>query len=192
LSETNSILERFIAAGLILGLAAEQQNDLFGLITFSDRVQKYVRAKNGKAHFSACRDALYTLQPQIVTPDFDDLCTFIRLRLRRRALLVFLTALDDPLLAESFSRNMDLICRQHLILVNMMQPPGARPVFSNPNVTSLDDVYQQLGGHILWHNLRELEKTLQHRGIRFSLVNNEKLSAQLVTQYLSVKRRPLL
>jgi uncharacterized protein (DUF58 family) len=192
LSETNSILERFIAAGLILGLAAEQQNDLFGLITFSDRVQKYVRAKNGKAHFSACRDALYTLQPQIVTPDFDDLCTFIRLRLRRRALLVFLTALDDPLLAESFSRNMDLICRQHLILVNMMQPPGARPVFSNPNVTSLDDVYQQLGGHILWHNLRELEKTLQHRGIRFSLVNNEKLSAQLVTQYLSVKRRQLL
>jgi uncharacterized protein (DUF58 family) len=192
LPETNSILERFITAGLVLGLAAEQQNDLFGLITFSDRVQKFVRAKNGKAHFSACRDALYTLQPQTVTPDFDELCTFIRLRLRRRALLIFLTALDDPLLAESFLRNMDLICRQHLILVNMMQPPGAKPIFSDPNVASLDEVYQQLGGHILWHNLRELEKNLQHRGIRFSLVDNEKLSAQLVTQYLSVKRRQLI
>jgi len=40
--------------------------------------------------------------------------------------------------------------------------------------------------------LRELEKTLQHRGVRFSLVNNEKLSAQLVTQYLGVKRRQLI
>ncbi len=187
-----SILERFITAALVLGLAAEQQNDLFGLITFSDKVQKFVRAKNGKTHFSSCRDALYTLQPQIVTPDFDELCSFIRLRLRRRALLVFLTALDDPALAESFVRNMDLICRQHLILVNMMQPPGAQPVFSEPNVTSLNDVYQQLGGHVLWHNLRELEKVLQHRGIRFSLVNNEKLSAELVTQYLGVKRRQLI
>lgn len=187
-----SILERYITAALVLGVAAEQQGDLFGLLTFTDKVQKFVRAKNGKAHYSACRDALYTLHPQTVTPDFDELCSFIRLRLRRRALLVFLTAMDDPLLAESFIRNMDLICRQHLIVVNMMQPPGAKPIFSDPNVASLDDVYQQLGGHVLWHNLRELDKTLQRRGVRFSLLDNEKLSAQLVTQYLTIKRRQLL
>ena len=66
-----------------------------GMLTFSDRVHEFVRARNGQAHYSLCRDALYTLQPKIVTPDFDELCAFIRLRLRRRALLVFLTALDD-------------------------------------------------------------------------------------------------
>ena len=114
----------------MLGLAAEQQGDLFGLLTFTDRVQNFVRAKNGKAHYSTCRDALYTLQPQIVSPDFDELCTFIRLRLRRRTLLFFLTSLDDPVLAESFVRNMDLIRRQHLVLVNMIQPPGVAPVFT--------------------------------------------------------------
>ena len=55
-------------------------------------------------------------------------------KLRRRALLVFLTALDDPLLAESFERNAGLLCRQHLMLVNMIQPPGVRPLFGNANV----------------------------------------------------------
>jgi uncharacterized protein (DUF58 family) len=185
-------LERFITAALILGLAAEQQGDLFGLITFSDKVEKFVRAKNGKTHYGTCRDALYTLQPQIVTPDFDEVCAFIRLRLRRRALLIFLTALDDPLLAESFVRNVDLISRQHLVLVNMMQPPGVRPLFSDPNVSSLDELYQQLGGHNLWHSLRELEKVLQRRGVTFSLLSHERLSAQLVTEYLSVKQRQLL
>ncbi len=184
-----SVLERYITAALVLGLAAEHQGDLFGLVTFSDKVQKFVRARNGKAHYSACRDALYTLHPQIVTPDFAELFTFIRLRLRRRALLVFLTALDDPVLAETFTRHLDLVSRQHLVIVNMMQPPGVQPVFSNPNVVSLDAVYQQLGSHVLWHNLRELEKVLQRRGANFSLVENEKLSAQLVTQYLNVKRR---
>lgn len=188
----DSVLERFIMAGLILGVAAEQQGDLFGLLTFSDKVHSFVRAKNGQAHYNACRDALYTLQPRIVTPDFDELCAFIRLRLRRRALLVFLTALDDPVLAESFVRNLDLICRQHLILVNMMQPAGARPLFTDDGVSSVDDVYRQLGGHVLWHNLRELDKVLQRRGVRFSMLNDERLSAQLVTQYLNVKRRQLI
>jgi len=185
-------LERFLTAALVLGLAAEKQGDLFGVLSFADRVKSFVRAKNGKQHYDSCRDALYTLQPQLVNPDFDDVCTFLRLRLRRRALLVFLTNLDDPVLAESFVRNMDLIRRQHLVLVNMMQPPGLRPLFSDPSVATTDDLYRHLGGHILWHNLRELDSVLRSRGVQFALLDNERMSAQLVSQYLDVKRRQIL
>lgn len=185
-------LERFVTAALVLGLAAEKQGDLFGLITFTDKVETFVRAKNGQAHYHACRDALYTLQPKIVTPDFDELCTFIRLRLRRRALLVFLTALDDPAVAESFVRNLDLISRQHLVLVNMIQPPGIQPLFSDSDVTDVDALYKQLGGHLRWQNLRGLQKVLQRRGVQFSLNDNERLSAEIVTQYLAVKQRQLI
>ncbi|HYG36498.1 MAG TPA: DUF58 domain-containing protein [Clostridia bacterium] len=190
--EPSTTLERFITASLLLGLAAEQQGDFFGLITFSDQVDRFLRAKNGKHHFSACRDALYQLEPKIVTPDYDEVATFIRLRLRRRALLIFLTALDDSVLAESFVRNIDLIRRQHLILVNMLPPKGVAPLFSDPSVTSVDDLYGHLGGHLLWHDLRELEKVLQRRGVRFSLLKNEHLASQLVSQYLNVKRRQML
>jgi uncharacterized protein (DUF58 family) len=185
-------LERYLTAALVLGLAAEKQGDLFGLLTFSNQVESFIRARNGKAHFSACRDALYRLEAKPVTPDFDEVCAFIRLRLRRRALLVILTALDDPVVAESFVRNVDLIRRQHLVVVNMLPPPGVAPVFSNPDVTTVDDLYGQLGGHLLWQNLRELEKVLQRRGVRFSLLKDERLSAQLVSQYLDVKRRQAL
>ena len=66
------------------------------------------------------------------------------------------------------------------------------PLFTAPDVEKVDDVYQRLGGHILWHNLRELEKKFQHRGVQFSLLDNERLSVQLVTQYLAVKRRQLI
>jgi uncharacterized protein (DUF58 family) len=187
-----TVLEKFVTAALVLGLAAEQQGDLFGLLTFTNKVEKFVRARNGQSHYSACRDALYTLQPKIVTPDFDELCTFLRLRLRRRALLVFLTALDDPALAESFVRNVELIRRQHIVLVNMVQPPGVRPMFTGRDVAETDDLYRQLGGHLQWQNLRELQKVLQRRGVRFSLLDNERLSAGLVAQYMAVKQRQLL
>jgi uncharacterized protein (DUF58 family) len=187
-----TVLEGFVTAALVLGLAAEQQGDLFGLLTFSDKVERFVRARNGQAHYRACRDALYTLQPKIVTPDFDELCSFIRIRLRRRALLVILTALDDPALAESFVRNIELIRRQHIVLVNMVPPAGVKPLFTGPNVAEVDDLYRQLGGHLQWHKLRELQKVLQRHGVRLSLPENERLSADIVAQYMNVKQRQLL
>jgi uncharacterized protein (DUF58 family) len=190
--QLSTTLERFITAALVLGLAAEQQGDHFGLLTFSDKIETFIRARNGKAHYHACRDALYTLQAREVTPDFDELSTFIRLRLRRRALLLFLTSLDDPVAAESFVRNMDLLCRQHLVLVNMLQPPGVRPIFSNAQVTTANELYGELAGHLRWHGLRELEKVLQRRGVRLSLLQSERLAVDLVSQYVNVKQRQVL
>src|SRR5262249_19095905 len=121
--ETN--LEFYIRSALILGLIAQQQGDLFGLLAFADRIGNFILAGNGKAHFHICRDAIYTLEPRLATPDFRELFPFLRLRLRRRALLVVLTDLSDPVLAEQFLRGVDLIARQHLVLVNMMRPPRA-------------------------------------------------------------------
>lgn len=185
-------LERFVSAALILGLAAEQQGDQFGLITFSDKVLSFVRAKNGQAHYDACRDRLYTLHPQAVTPDFDELCSFIRLRLRKRALLIFLTALDDPLIAEAFTKSMELISRQHLVIVDMLKPPAANPLFSSGDVSRVDEIYGQLGGHLQWHQLRELQKVLQRRGVRLAQLDSDKLAAQVVAQHAEVKARQLV
>jgi uncharacterized protein (DUF58 family) len=177
---------------LLLGVAAEQQGDAFGMIAFSDRVLHFARAKTGRAQFDACRDMLYGLQPEGVTPDFDELASFVRTRLRKRALLVFLTALDDPAISESFLHGMDLICRQHLILVNMLRPAAVQPLFADTGVTNLDEIYGRLGGHLLWHELRELGKVLQRRGVQFSMLDKETLSARLVSQYMNVKAMQLI
>jgi uncharacterized protein (DUF58 family) len=191
-TERATALDRYISAALVLGLAAEQQGDLFGLLTFSDKVERFLRAKNGKNHFNACRDALYTLEPRTVTPDYEELFTFIRLRLRRRALLIFLTALDDPVLAESFIQRLELIRNQHLVVVNMIQPCGIGPLFEGAAADSVDELYQHLGGHLLWENLCELQKMLQRRGVKFMLLKEERLSLQLIHQYLDAKRRQAL
>jgi uncharacterized protein (DUF58 family) len=186
-----TILERNVTASLLLALAAEKQGDLFGLITFSDRVHKFVRARNGKAHYSACRDALYTLHARPVTPDFEELFSLLRLRLRRRALLIFLTELDDPIVAETFVRNLKLL-RHHLVLVGMARPAGAQPLFEDPQVNDVDDVYQKLAGHISWSKLRELGRVLASQGVRFSLLDADTLGPELAAIYLDLKQRQLL
>ncbi|MGD1967520.1 MAG: DUF58 domain-containing protein [Desulfobacterales bacterium] len=186
------ILQRFITAALIMALAAERQGDLFGLLTFDDKVRSFLKAKMGKAHFNVCRDALYTLQPQNVSPDFAELFTFIGTKIRRRALMVFLTHLDDPILADGFTRHIDLIARHHVVLVNMIKPLLAQPLFRSESVSSVNDVYNDLGGHMLWRRLREIQKVLQKRGVGFAMLENENLCTDLVGQYLTLKRRQVL
>jgi uncharacterized protein (DUF58 family) len=185
-------LDRYIAATLVLALAAEKQGDLFGLLTFGDRVFNFVRARNGKEHYSACREALYRLEPQPVSPDFEEIATFIRMRLRRRALLLFMTDLDDPIIMESFQRSADLICRKHLLLVQMLKTKDVQPVFSNTAVATVDDVYKDLAHHLAWQNLRQLSLSLQQHGVTLSSLSNEEFSAQTISNYLRVKQRQLI
>jgi uncharacterized protein (DUF58 family) len=173
-------------------MAADRQGDLFGLLTFDDKVRSFLKAKMGKAHFNVCRDALYTLEPQSVSPDFAELFTFIGTKIRRRALLVFLTHLDDPVLADSFTQTIDLISRHHVVLVNMIKPMLAKPLFNSESVSSINDIYNELGGHMLWRRLQKIQKLLQSRGVGFAMLDNENLCTELVSQYLTLKRRQVL
>jgi uncharacterized protein (DUF58 family) len=185
-------LERSISAGLIVGAAAEKRGDLFGLAAFSDQVDAFVRARNGKAHYAACRDAIYQLHPKPVSPDFDEIATFLRLRLRRRALLLFLTSLDDPVLAENFARAMKLLARRHVVLAGMLRPASARRLFEDDAVESAEDVYRDLAGHIAWKRLKELEAMLARQGVRLSVIDPAHFSGALIGIYDSVKQRQLL
>jgi len=187
-----AIIDRYITASLLMCMAAERQGDLFGLVTFDSKVRNFIAPKNGKVHFSACRDTLYRLKSKNVTPDFSELFTFINTRVRRRSLLIFLTHLDDPIHAENFSEKIDLIARKHLVLVSMMRPMDAQPIFSSESITTVDDIYRSLGGHMLWQGLRETEKILQRRGVGFAMLENESMCPELISHYLALKRRQVL
>lgn len=186
-------LDRYVSASLVLAMAAEKQGDHFGLLAFGGQVKRFLRAGSGKAHFNACRDALYTLQAEPVAPDLSDVFTFLRTRLRKRALLVFLTSLEDPLMEENFVSQVDFLARKHLVMVNMIRPDDAGRLFcAREAPASKDDLYRRLAGHLHWHDLRETGNKLKRFGVQFSLLENEQLSPELVSRYMMVKQRQLV
>lgn len=187
-----TVLERYVTAGLVLALAAQRGGDRFGLLTFGDRVWGYRRASNGAGHFNSCRDLMLEVEQQDTTPDFEELFATVRVRLRHRALLVVLTALDDPVLAETFERGVDLVRRQHLVLVQQLRPPGLIPLFAGENPASVDQIYERLAGHLRWHELRELQVRLHRRGVQLAFPEQERLCAEVVRRYLAVKERQAL
>lgn len=192
-ADGKTAFERFVATALILALATRQQGDNIGLVAFSDRLLRFLPPRSGKSHFQVIRDMLYALEPSPVAPDFHEIATTIRLRLRKRALLVFLTSLADPGTAEAFMQSVPPLCRQHLLVVNMIRPPSANPLFADgAPVSSTSEIYDKLGGHLLWRELEELKEQLQRKGITFSLFDHERLAADVVSQYLTLKARQIL
>jgi uncharacterized protein (DUF58 family) len=187
-----TIFDRYITAALVVGMALERHGDMFGVLAFSNRVIRFVSAKSGKNHYGACRDALYTLEPEATSPDFEELFTFIGTRIRQRSLLIFLTCLDDPVIAESFTDHISLVSKRHLVLVNVLKPEIAGPIFSKGEVNSVDDIYERLGGHMIYNRLEESKKMLKRHNAFLHYLENEKMSAQLVSRYLAVKQRQAL
>lgn len=189
---TQTALERYLTATLVLLLAAQRQGDRFGLLTYDDRVRTFLRAGNGTTHYGACREAIHALQPSDATPDLAEIVRYLRTNLRRRALLFFLTDLTDPVLAEDFQRHARLLARQHLVLVNQLRAPGVAPLFSTGEVDQTGDLHDRIAGHTRWAEARALGQSLRPLGVTAALLEDETLAAQLVTQYLQVKRRQTL
>ena len=192
LSAREGALEYCIKACLHLALAAERQGDRFGLVTFSDRPRRFVRAGRGLTHFRLCREAIYGLQPERVSPDFREVFTTLQLNLHRRALLVFFTSLDDALLAETFAEEVSLISRRHLVLVNVTETPDLKPLFQGEPPASVDAMYQGLAAQMLRNRMREVQIKLGNKGVRLALVQPERMKTQVTAQYLEVKRRQVL
>ncbi|MEM7515611.1 MAG: DUF58 domain-containing protein [Planctomycetota bacterium] len=186
-------LEKFLHCSLVLASVAQRQGDLFGFVSFADKVDRFIRGRSGKDHYNIVRDALYTLEPERVAPDFEQLMISLRQRLTRRALIVMLVDLSDPLTAKNFFEALPVINRQHLVLVNMVRPEKSAPLFNAASIPeNVDDVYDHLGGHFQWQELREIGNQLRHLGVELGIPDHEELCTETVTQYLNVKNRQLI
>jgi uncharacterized protein (DUF58 family) len=190
--QTFTILESFIAAALLAGATAERQGDLFGLITFSDKVDQMARARSGSLHFNHCRDLLVNLQSNLVAPDFEDIAATLLNRLTKRSLLIFLTSLDDSVTGENFLLAARFLARRHLVMTFMLLPPGTQPLFSPPGVEHADQIYDHIAGHLRWAKLQELRKQLLQAGVLFHLAPAQNFTLTVVSEYLAAKRRQLL
>jgi len=186
-------LERFVTATSILNLVSARQGDLFGLVTYAHQISRFIRASSGRAHQQCVQDALFNLHPERTTPDIDELFTFLRLRLRRRALLIFLTDLSDPVAAEAFTNRLRMITGKHVTMVNMIVSREAGPLFrADPAVASIDDLYGALSGHLRWQDLSDLGRRLRRHGVSLGLLDQANLAVEVVNQYLRIKQRQLI
>lgn len=190
-STPESILEHYIQAALGLLLTTDRVHDDCGLVVFSDRIRAFLPAQHGRDHIQRCRELLGAVEQSEDCPDFEEIGNDLRMRIRQRALLVFLTNLDDPTLAADFTRQAHLLSKKHIVIADMYRPAGADPLFIK-KVSDSAAVYHALAGHLRWRQMRALMLTLRRNGVRLALLAPGPIAGQLSRQYLTIKQRQLV
>ena len=193
----STIFEQFISGAMTMAMAAERALDRYGLLVFGAGPERFIKAGRGKNHYNACLETLYNYRAEPVAPDFEELFTYIGANIRKRSLLVFLTSLDDPLIAENFINIMPVTARRHVVVVNMMRPKGANPLFATPvseenTAEGEHQIYEKLSGHIIWQGLSQTRKKLRQYGAGLMLLDRHQLSSQLIGQYREIKQRQII
>jgi hypothetical protein len=78
------------------------------------------------------------------------------------------------------------------VLVNVTEVAGMKQLFTGDPPADVDALYAGLAGQMLWNRMRTLEIALQNRGVKLTIVNPERIKAQVTSEYLDVKRRQAL
>jgi uncharacterized protein (DUF58 family) len=103
----------------LLAFSAIKNNDKVGLIIFTDKIEKFVPPRKGKAHvLRVLRELLY-FKPEDVQTDIGGALEYLNHVIRRRS-VVFLVS---DFISQNFEKPMRIISRKHdLVAINILDP----------------------------------------------------------------------
>ena len=98
----------------------------------------------------------------------------------------------DAAAADEFKQHVAMLASQHYLLVNSIRREEAYPMYATEQTEGGAKISDQIAGHLRWSGLQQLKTELHAVGVEFSVIDNEKLSLQLINQYFAIKQRQVL
>jgi uncharacterized protein (DUF58 family) len=184
-------LDHAVNAALMLAWIAQAYGDRVGLMTFDDRITGFLKPERGSLQLRRITEALYSIQPQSVEPDFGHAMTHLALRLGRRSMVVILTDVQDPESSKELMAHCLRLAARHLVLVVAMSDPAMVEARDAP-VTTSARAYEWAAAEEFMSSRRESFDLLRRGGVLGLDVVAGRLSPSLVERYLELKERALL
>jgi len=184
-------LDHAINAALMLAWVAQSYGDRVGLMTFDDRIKAFIKPERGSLQLRRITEALYSVQPDYVEPDFGHAMTHLALRIGRRSMIVVLTDVQDPQASRELVAHCLRLAARHLVLVVAMSDPAMVAARDAP-VTSASRAYEWAAAEEFMASRRESFELLRRGGVLGLDVVAGSLSPALVERYLELKERALL
>lgn len=118
---TVNCLKSEIAAELsaLLAFSAIKNNDKVGLLIFTDRVEKYIPPKKGKAHILCIIREIITFRPGHNRTDISPCLDYLNRVLKRRSILFILSDFISP----DYSRSLSIANQRHDVIALSLTDP---------------------------------------------------------------------
>lgn len=119
-------LDHALDCGLQIAAVALQQGDRVGAFAFADTPLSWMPPSRGNAQLERLREALFALEPSPAESNLERALRELALRHRRRALVLILSDVADPLSIERQRAALATASRRHRILFAGLDDPALR------------------------------------------------------------------
>lgn len=177
-----------LEAAVLATRVVVDQGDSVGLVVFSDEVDAYLHPRRDRTQLRAVMDALYARYPRLVEPNFESALTMAAIRNRRRSLMILFTDVTVVETAERMMAYVRSLTPRHLpLLVTIADETVEQLEVREPQTT--EELYQVGVANELTHQRATILEKLRHGGADILDSSADKVAAETVERYFSLKRR---
>jgi uncharacterized protein (DUF58 family) len=183
--------DRALNAVILLSYVALRQGDTVGVLACSNRVERWVPPVRGAAAIQTLIRQTYDLAPNYNASDYSLMVEELRRRHRKRSLVIFVTHVLDEVHMKSISQHLRQIRSPHLVLGAFLRNV---PLYDRLNAIPQTDLeaFQIAAAAEMVATQTMQVAMLEKSGVLVVDTLPEKLSSQLISQYLEIKARHLL
>ena len=189
--ERLSLLDYALNSVLMLSYVALDQGDSVGMITFSDRVHKFVPPSGGKKQMNRILHAGFNQFPNLVQSRFDDAFLYLSRHCRKRSLVVLVTNVIDEVNAQQIQNYMKNLIGSHLPLLVLLRDHRIFDAADNPAPDPAVLYRSAAACQLLVWRDQVIRQMRASGGLALDVFPDE-MTSPLVNQYLEVKARHML
>lgn len=186
-----TLLDHAINSALVLSNISIKKDDKAGLVTFSNKIGKVIKADRNGTQLMKIQETLYKVKTGFLESDYAKLYILFKTKLRPRSLILLYTNFET---LNSLKRQLPIlrrISKQHVLVVVFFKNSELE-IFSRKETGSLSEVYDKIIAEKLSYEKRQIVRELNKYGIQSILTSSEELTINTINKYLEIKARGLL
>jgi len=181
--------EHALSSALVLASVAANGEDRVGLMVFDETVRTYIPPTSGKRALAAIRDALISIQPVLIEPDYAAAFATLAIRQRSRALVVVFTDLIDARASRAMIANVTRKESRHMHLVVALRSDPLFAAAEPKPEKGLDALYESAAAEELVLARGEALQRMRMTHVSVVDVSPSRMTAAVVNRYLEIKSR---
>lgn len=178
-------------AALMMGQVALRHGDRVGLLVYDDQVRAWHPPKGGARSGSGLIRATYDIFPSLREPDHALALRWLAQRVKRRSLVVVLSAVVDQVNADTMGAIVKAMAGRHLPLTVWIRDVELESLVTGPRESGHDHYVAGAAAELLAARERQLD-ALRKRGALVVDASPADLTPRLLSRYLEIKARRLL
>ncbi|TCO19336.1 uncharacterized protein (DUF58 family) [Pedobacter psychrotolerans] len=181
-----SLLDYAINASVALSKVAMLKEDKAGLITISETIGAIVPADRKSSQLGTIMNVLYKEKTRYLESNLELLYSSVRTVVKQRGLLVFFTNFESLSALHRQLPYLKRMAKYHLLLVVFFENTELKAL-STESAKDIEGIYHQTIAEKFIYEKKLMVKELSKHGILSVLTAPQKLTVNVINQYLALK-----